>query len=218
MYTYTQLKNYRLYKDVLHSEWLLENWKWLFSVLELNARYDWRVVAPHTQHSLFQLLIFCTYTNKLKTIGHIWTFSTEWLFYYLTHSLWGLELHERSEWRVMAPDMHRSFPDATLCAYIASLYIHVHCYLMWNYTTTKLMYLKTTYYIPNNGFSANEQTLSKLFLSGLCLNFKSLAGYSWTNQNNRENTENISLISDVSCDFPLLSCLVQKSILLNFWN
>ena len=46
--------------------------------------------------------------------------------------LFGLELHERSEWRPTAPDMHCSFPDTTLSEYITSPYI---CnYFVYNYT------------------------------------------------------------------------------------
>ena len=44
----------------------------------------------------------------------------ERLFYYRRHSLCGLELHERSNWRATAPDIHQSFSDTTLDAYTAN--------------------------------------------------------------------------------------------------
>ena len=53
------------------------------------------------------------------------------LLYCRKHSLCGLELHERLDWRATAPDTHRSFSDTTLFADTASPCIH--CYLVCNY-------------------------------------------------------------------------------------
>ena len=106
-----------------------------------------------------------TYIHNLKTTGPIWTFcisndsSTM-----QRHSLCGLELHERFNWRATVLGMHRSFFHKTLCAYTESPYIHR--YLMHNYVpvrqqnswamTTKLMHLNTGCYTTNNAFNANN--------------------------------------------------------------
>ena len=68
------------------------------------------------------------------------------LLCYRRHSLCGLELHERSDWRATAPDMHRSFSDTTLCAYTASPYIHR--YMVHNYAwqqNSRTLLLHTTH-------------------------------------------------------------------------
>ena len=39
--------------DIPHIKRLLYYWTWLFSLLELDPRYDWWVIAPNTHHSLF---------------------------------------------------------------------------------------------------------------------------------------------------------------------
>ena len=88
----------------------------------------------------------------------------ERLLYYWRHSLCGLELHERSDWRATATDMHWLFFDTTLLytasPYTASQYI-LHHYLVCNYMTAKLTYLMTAYYTPNNGFTANNASFYK---------------------------------------------------------
>ena len=46
--------------------------------------------------------------------------------------MYGLELHERFNWKAMALDLHQSFSDTKVsCAYTASLYVHY--YLVLNY-------------------------------------------------------------------------------------
>ena len=57
-----QGEKYRLYADILHIEWLLYYRKCLFSVLELDARYEWRVTPPNTHRSLFLISHFCVYS------------------------------------------------------------------------------------------------------------------------------------------------------------
>ena len=68
----------------------------------------------------------------------------EQLLYYWTHSLCGLESHERSNWRATAPNTPCLFTGTTLCVYTT--------------TPTKLtyMYLMTAYYTSNDSFTANE--------------------------------------------------------------
>ena len=51
------------------------NWRYLFSGLELNVRYDRRVVDlnMHRNHFLIQQFV-CPCTHNSKTIGHMWMF------------------------------------------------------------------------------------------------------------------------------------------------
>ena len=86
----------------------------------------------------------------------------ERLLYYQKHSLFGLELFERSHWRGTAPDKHWSFSDKKLSAYTASLYTRNDVYIyVWMHMTTKLMYLMIAYYTPNDGFTANDVSFYK---------------------------------------------------------
>ena len=48
----------------------------------------------------FRCVIVHTFTHNLKTTGH-----TQ-LLYYQRHSFFGLDLHERSNWKAMVPDMN----------------------------------------------------------------------------------------------------------------
>ena len=97
-------------------------------LLELDARYDWWVMAPNVHCSLFPISSSCIYMylhvqlekyRSYMDIQHI-----KRLLYYQRHFLCVLELHERSHSRATAPDTHLSFSDTTLCAYTVSLYIH----------------------------------------------------------------------------------------------
>ena len=60
-YLHSQLENYRSYADVLHIEWLFYYHRCLFSVLELDVRYEWRVTPPSMHRSLFTISHFCVY-------------------------------------------------------------------------------------------------------------------------------------------------------------
>ena len=53
--------------DVLHIEWLRYYQRCLFSVLELDARYEWLITSPNTHRSLFPIGHFCVY-SVLKDI------------------------------------------------------------------------------------------------------------------------------------------------------
>ena len=81
------------------------------------------------------------------------------LLYYQRDTLCSLELHEISDWTARAQNTHQSFSETTLCVYSATPYIHR--YLVHNYTTTKLIYLMTTYYTPNDGGTANDASFNK---------------------------------------------------------
>ena len=65
-----------------------------------------------------------------------------------------LELHERSDWRALAPDtIGHSLIQHCVCILQA---IHTSLFCMQLHTTTKLTYLMTAYYMPNDGFTANN--------------------------------------------------------------
>ena len=93
----------------------------LFSMLELDVRYDWWVTAPNTHHSLFPLSHLCmlTHIHVTSKLQVIYRWSAYWrLLYYWRHSLCCLQMHERSDWRATAPDMHQLFSDKTMCMYM----------------------------------------------------------------------------------------------------
>ena len=48
-----------MYMAILHVEWLLYYQRCLYSVLELNMRYNWWVMAPNTHCSLFLISHLC---------------------------------------------------------------------------------------------------------------------------------------------------------------
>ena len=62
------------------------------------------------------------YLHNLKTAGDVNVLHIEQLLCYRRQSLYGFELHEKLDWRVTSPDMHRSFSDKILLAYTAGLY------------------------------------------------------------------------------------------------
>ena len=135
MCLHLQLENYRSYGDFLHIKRLLYSWRCLFSVLELDVRYEWQVVSPNMHCSLFlrsHLFVYSCIRHILETFrSYVYVQHIERLLYYWRYSLCGLELHERSNWRATTPDMLWSFSDTTLCANTPSPYIHR--YLVCNY-------------------------------------------------------------------------------------
>ena len=71
-------KLYRSYLGLLHIEWLLCYWKCIFSVLKLDARYNWWVMSPNTHGSLFPISHLSTYTCNLKNTRHTYGCSAYW--------------------------------------------------------------------------------------------------------------------------------------------
>ena len=62
-YLHSQLENYRSYVDVLHiKKWLFYYQRCLFSVLELDARYESWVIPSNMHCSLFLISHFCIYS------------------------------------------------------------------------------------------------------------------------------------------------------------
>ena len=147
--------------DIIHIEWMHYHQRCVFSVLELDVRYDWWVMGPNTYESFFPISYLCVLICITKPIQVVYGHSA----YHTTtlnprHFLCCLELHERSNWRATAPDMHRSISDTTLCAYTASLYIQRYFILLWSYVHT-YKYLMTAYYTLNDRFTTNNPSFYK---------------------------------------------------------
>ena len=79
---------------------------------------------------------------------------------YRTTALLSKTFLERSDWRVTAPHTHQSFPDTTLCVYTCCKPVHISLFGAQLRMITKLTYLMTAYYKPNNSFIANNTSLS----------------------------------------------------------
>ena len=65
--------------NILQIEWLLYYWRWLFSVLELDARYDWQVMAPNTHRSVFPISHLCILTCIAWKLHVIYGHSAYWM-------------------------------------------------------------------------------------------------------------------------------------------
>ena len=153
---YPHNSNYRSYIDVLHIEWLLHYWRCLFSVLELDVRYDWWVMAPNMYHS--HLCILAHITWKLQVIYGCSTYRMTALlsntFLVCLRVAWEflLESYGSKHWSV--------FPWYS----IVYIYCKPVCRSLFGVQlrmTTKLTYLMTIYYTPNNGFTANNVSFYK---------------------------------------------------------
>ena len=149
---------YRSYADVLHIGRLFYYRRCLFSVLELDERYKWRVISPNTHPILFPISHLCALTRttwKVLVIYERSAWSIKRLLHYCRHSWCSLDLLERSDWRATAPDTYRSSSDTTLCAYTSSPYMHASPIGAQLRMPTKLTYLMTAYYTPYDAFTAN---------------------------------------------------------------
>ena len=106
-YLHTKLRNYRLYKNVLPIKQLLYYWRYLFSWLELDTSYDWRVMDPNTHCNHFSVQHFVLNMEVL----HI-----KWVLYYRRCLFFVLKLDARYKWQVMVPNMYGSvFSISHLC-------------------------------------------------------------------------------------------------------
>ena len=54
-YLHSILENYRPYMDIVNFEQLLYYRIWHYSELELDVKYNWWVMAPNTNHSVFSI-------------------------------------------------------------------------------------------------------------------------------------------------------------------
>ena len=65
--------------DVLHSAWLLCYQRCIFSMLELDVRYDWQVMVPSTHRSLFLIINLCVLTYITWKLQVIYGHSAYWM-------------------------------------------------------------------------------------------------------------------------------------------
>ena len=71
-YLHEQVENLRLYNDAVPDKRLLYYRRFLFSGLELYARYNRRLMDPDMHRNLFMIRHFVpTYTHNSKTTGRI---------------------------------------------------------------------------------------------------------------------------------------------------
>ena len=162
MYTYTRKKNYRSYMDILHIKWLLYYWRCLFSVLEVDVRYKWWVVAPN-MHSSFlskghNLCILTGITWKLQVIyehSAYWTTAilSETFFVWFSVS-WEIRLESYSNRHTLFVLWYN-----TVCLYCKP--VHTLLFGVQLCVATNLTYLMTAYYTPNNTFNGNDASFYK---------------------------------------------------------
>ena len=134
-YLHSYLENYRPCMDVQHVEWVLYDWRSLFSVLELDVRYRWQVMAPNMHRSGFSISNLCMVTCitwKLQVIcgRPAYRMTALLLETFLVHFRVAWEI--RLEIYVPRNACHFSIQHY-MWAYTASPYIHVHRCLVHNY-------------------------------------------------------------------------------------
>ena len=143
-------QNYWSHVDVLYIKRLLYYWRCLFSVLELDTRYEWWLTPPNMHHILFRKQFVCVrlylrhITWKLQVISGCSTYWTTAVlldtFFVSIRVSWEIQLESYD------PRHASSFSGTTLCAYSASMYIHryfIH-YYAWQQNSCKL-WLDTTH-------------------------------------------------------------------------
>ena len=123
--------------DNLLIEWKLYYQRCLFSGLELHARYDWQdmigklwlqthipVFPIHVHH----LCILTCITWTIQVVQTLYISNNCSTCTFLT-SLCGLKLHERFNWKAMAPDTHHSHSliQHCVCMLQALTYITIWC-------------------------------------------------------------------------------------------
>ena len=158
-YLHWKLENYRMYMDNLHIDWLLCYQRYLFSVLELDVRYIWQVMAPNVHCSVFPISNLCVLTCITCELQTLYERSAiEQLLYYWRHSLRGLELHERSVWRATEGGRHASVVFQYKIVYIYGKPIHTWLFgaqprvttnspTLWLHTTHQMMALLVQYIV-----------------------------------------------------------------------
>ena len=148
----------------VHIEWLLCLHRSLFSGLELHVRYVGRVMATNMDRSLFPIQHLCILTHtKLENYrSYMDVVHIKWLFYYWRHSSCVLDWHERSDWRVMAPDMQcsHSLIQYCMCVYCKPMRT---CTLIFDmqlqvYAWQQNSWHLWLYYTLNDGFNANNES------------------------------------------------------------
>ena len=146
---------------VLHSAWLLCYRRCLFSVLELDVRYDWWVMAPSTHYSLFSISNLCVLTRITWKLQVIYGHSTYWMTTLLSETF---HVCVRVAWEIGLESYSTRHASVVLWYNIVCVYckpVHSSLFVAQLRMTTKPMYLMTAYYIPNDGFTANNVSFYK---------------------------------------------------------
>ena len=148
--------------NIVHIERLLYCQRCLSSVLELDARCDWQVMAPNTHHSFFLISHLCILTCLKLQVIHGCSSYRMTVLLLKTFLMWfrvAWEIHLESH----GPETHWLFSHTTLCEYTASPYLYVYTLLFGEQLcmATQLTYLMTAYYTPNNDFTANNASFYK---------------------------------------------------------
>ena len=123
--------------NVLHIEWLLYYRRCPFSALELDARYKWWVMAPNTHHSLFPINHLCVLTCITTTTLLLDTFLVWFRFAW---EIWLKSYDPRHASVVLWYNI--------LCIYCKPL--NAVLFGVQLRMTTKVTYLMTAYYKPND--------------------------------------------------------------------
>ena len=125
------------------------------TVLELDVRYNWHVMALNKHRSVLPISHLCILTCiacKLKVIYGCSAYRTTALllemFLEWIRVAWEIRLE------IYSPRHTSVLLDTTLCKYTAGSYIHHH--LVHNYASQKLIKHMKAYYTPNDGFAANN--------------------------------------------------------------
>ena len=100
-------------------------------MLDLDARYDWWVTSLRLWTLVAVLSdkpLVCAYIHNLKTTGYMAFQQIKWLLYNRTHSLCGLELQERSNWKLrLQTRIGRSLIHTCVHILQAHIYIAICC-------------------------------------------------------------------------------------------
>ena len=146
---------------VVHIEQLFNYQRCQFSMLELNARYDWQVEAPNTHHSLFPISLLCVLTCLTWKLQDMYGHSAHRMTAKLLDAflVWF-----RVAWANWLESYSPGHTSVILQYNIACMYykfVHTLLFGMQLSMATKFTYLMTAYYSPNNGFTANNASRCK---------------------------------------------------------
>ena len=148
--------------DIVHIEWL-PHYRWcLFSVLELDAIYNWQVTAPNTHCSVPPTSHLCVLTGITWKLKDIYRCCAYWTTALLQKILF---VWFRVPWEIWLESYSPRYISVipwynTVWVYTLSpIHTWLHVFGAQLPMITKIMYLITTYYTPYGGFIANNISL-----------------------------------------------------------
>ena len=131
--------------EVLHVQWLHYYWRCLFSVLNQDMRYHWRVLTPWTRCSLFRISHLSVLTHiTWKLAGCIWTSANQMTAISWENIACVVYRSMSSTWRAKATDTHQSF-----AIHHCVRRLQAHCTQLYGAPLrhdNKLRYLISAYY------------------------------------------------------------------------